>query len=90
VDGLFAETISRSRRVLKEIEEANQCGLPHDRAEARERCLADFARHYTMQAERAVHEGVTETVVGAAPVAVLAEQSPSREAEETGENVESF
>jgi hypothetical protein len=93
VDALFAETISRSRRMLKEIEEANQSGLPHDRAEARERGLADFARHYTMQAERDVHEGVTKAVVGAtpvAPVAVLAEQSPAKEAEEMGENVEFF
>jgi hypothetical protein len=90
VDALFAETISRSRRMLKEIEEANQSSLTHDQAEARERDLADFARHYTMQAERDVHEGVTKAVVGAAPVAVLAEQSPPKEAEEMGENVEFF
>jgi hypothetical protein len=90
VDALFAETISRSRRMLQKIEEENQAGLPHGRAEARERALADSARHYTMQAERDVHEGVANAVAGEAPVAVLAEQSPPREAEEMGENVEFF
>ena len=87
VDVLFAETILRSRRVLKEIEEANQSGLPHDWAEARERGLAEFARHYTMQAERDVHEGVAKAVAGAAPAA---EKPLPQEGEEMGENVEFF
>jgi hypothetical protein len=78
--------------MLKEIGEKNQSGLSCDGTEALERGLADFARHYTMQAERDVHEGVTKAVVGTAPVAVRAEQSefPPEEAAELGENVEFF
>ena len=93
VDALFAETIGRSRRMLKEIEESNQSGLPHDRAETLERGLAKITRHYTMQAERDVHAGVTKPGVGeaaAVPVAVPAEQSPAREPNEMGDNVEFF
>jgi hypothetical protein len=92
VGALFAEAVSRARRMLKEIGEKNQSGLSCDGTEALERGLADFARHYTMQAERDVHEGVTKAVVGTAPVAVRAEQSefPPEEAAELGENVEFF
>src|ERR1039457_4186052 len=92
VGALFAEAISRARGMLKEIAETNQSGLSHDGNEALERGLADFAKHYTMQAERDVHEGVTKAVVGAAHAAVRAEQSefPPKKADELGENVEFF
>ena len=92
VDALFAEAVGRARGMLKEMGESDQSGLSGDGSETLERGLADFARHYTMQAERDVHEGVTKAVAGAAPVAVLAEQSgsPPKEADEFGENVELF
>ena len=93
VDALFAETIGRSRRMLKEIEEANPSGSPHARAGARAIGLADVASHYTMQAERDVHEGVAKGGLGeapATPVAVRSEPSPANDAHEWGENVEFF
>jgi methyl-accepting chemotaxis protein len=91
VGAVFAEGISRARTMLKEIGETNQSGLPRDATEASGR-LADFAAHYTMQAERDVHEGITKAAVGAAHVAARAEQSefPPKKAEELGENVEFF
>lgn len=86
VGAIFAEAVSRARRMLKEIGEKAQSGCPPDGAEASERALADFARHYTMQAERDVHEGVSKAGVGA-PVAAPAEQAefPSGENDELGD-----
>jgi hypothetical protein len=57
-----------------------------------DRDLADFARHYTMQAERDVHEGVARAMAGAASAAAPAPPSafPPGEAAELGENVEFF
>ena len=92
VGALFAETISRSRRMLKEIEEENQSDLSHDNPAGRELGLAGFAKHYTMQAERDVHENATTAAAAAGPVAVQGEEfeGPRKEAEEMGENVEFF
>jgi hypothetical protein len=91
VGALFAEAVSRARGMLKEAGGDNQPRLSRDDSEALDRGLADFAGHYTMQSERDVHEGATKAVVGAA-AAVLAEQpeSPPKESEELGENVEFF
>lgn len=86
-DALFAEVISNSLRMLKEIEQANRSGLPHDRPEGREQGLADLAPHYTMQTERDVHDNAAKEVVGAAPAALPAEP---KQAEKMGENVEFF
>ena len=92
VGALFAEAVTRARRMLKEIGEGDQSALLRDGPEALERGLADFARHYTMQSERDVHEGGTKAVVGAEPVAAGTEQSvsPPEDIEELGENVEFF
>ncbi len=89
---LFAEGIGRARGMLKEIGEGERSGLSRDGADGWERGLADFAAHYTMQAERDVHRGVAAAAAGGAPVTVPAGQpeSPSGEAEEMGENVEFF
>ncbi|MGA3024821.1 MAG: hypothetical protein ABSF98_08645 [Bryobacteraceae bacterium] len=90
VGALFAEAIARARDMLRRIPEDRQCDFGG--AEALERGLAGFSRHYTMQAERDVHECVTSAAVGAAPVAVLAEQpeSPLEGSGELGETVEFF
>jgi methyl-accepting chemotaxis protein len=84
VGALFAEAVTRAQAMLKAIGEKNPSGLSPDRREVLDLRLADFAVHYTMQAERDVHAGVTKAVAGAAPGAVGAE------AEELGENVEFF
>jgi hypothetical protein len=99
VGALFAEAVSRARGMLQEIGESHRSGLPPDGAETPEQGLADFAEHYTMQAERDVHEGATRAAAWAAPLAVPAEpvavlaersESPPKEAGEFGENVELF
>ena len=92
VDALFAQTISRSRQMLKGIGEEIPSDLPHGGAEARELDLAGFAKRYTMQSERDVHENITRAAVGTGPVPVRAEEpeSPSGEADELGDNVEFF
>lgn len=90
VGALFADAVSRTRGMLQEIGE--ESGLSRGGAEALERGLGDFAKHYTMQAERDVHEGITRAPVGATPAAVPVEQLefPPKEAGELGENVEFF
>ena len=91
VGPLFAEAISRARGMLQEIGKDTQAGWLRDGAEAPERGLADFARHYTMQAERDVHEGITKAAAGPAHVAVLIEQPQlPPEEPELGDNVEFF
>jgi hypothetical protein len=92
VGALFAKAVSSARRRLKEIGEKTQSGLSHDAANAPEPALADFATHYTMQAERDVHEGIAKALAGAMPADFLIEQSEFLLAEpgELGENVEFF
>lgn len=91
VGALFAEAVSRARGMLEEIRVPNPTGASRDRSET-QRGLADFATHYTMQAELDVHEGVTKTAVVATHAVVPTEQpkSPAKQAEELGENVEFF
>jgi hypothetical protein len=57
-----------------------------------EQSLAGFAAHYTMQAERDVHEGTAKTAVGPALVEreVRGPEFPPQATEELGENVEFF
>jgi hypothetical protein len=92
VGALFAKAMSSARRRLKEIGEKTLSGLSHDAADAPEPALTDFATHYTMQAERDVHEGITKALAGAMPADLLIEQSVFLPAEpgELGENVEFF
>ena len=87
---LFAAAVKHARGSIKEIAEKTQSGLP--RGDGDEPGLADFVNHYTMQAERDVHEGVARAVSGMAPEAVPAESQNSLpgEADELGDNVEFF
>ena len=85
---LFAEAIERARSTLEEIGgQAALVGAPNDDT-ARAR-LEDFAAHYTMQAERDVHESVAAgATVGesvTAEVSVIAVES-----DDLGANVELF
>ena len=84
---VFAEAIGRARDMLSELGAGKHSG-PRDGAPHWEHGLADLARHYTMQAERDVHAGVT----GAAPAAAPEEPPalPFGEASELGDNVELF
>jgi hypothetical protein len=86
---LFAEAVKRARHALAQI--GGQAGLTGlgDMEIAAQRRLEEAATHYTMQAERAVHESVAR---GAARDRG-APASPSRAVsgeEELGENVELF
>ena len=92
VGSLFAEAIARVRRTMNEIAETTRSGLQRDECDESEADLADFVSHYTMQAEREVHEGITRTAAGATHVAVPAERQnfPPGEADELGDNVEFF
>jgi hypothetical protein len=79
VGAVFAEAVGRARAMLGGIEAdepsgRSLAGSSHE--------LTDFSRHYTMQAERDVHEGIT----GAGAAADLS----SLEAGEMGSNVELF
>jgi hypothetical protein len=56
VGPLFSEGIHSARRTIDETVDRIQSGLPRDGSELLKPALADFARHYTMQSERDVHE----------------------------------
>jgi hypothetical protein len=73
---------------MNEIAETTRSGLQRDECDESEADLADFVSHYTMQAEREVHEGITR----AAHMPVLAERQnfPPGEGDELGDNVEFF
>jgi hypothetical protein len=92
VGTLFAEAVTRARGSIEEIGEKTQCGLSRDDSEEPEPELADFMSHYTMQAELDVHESVTRTATGTAPMAAQGkcQKSPPGEADELGDNVEFF
>jgi methyl-accepting chemotaxis protein len=92
VGALFAEAVSRARETLKEIGETHRSGVSGDGTDVSDDDLAELARHYTMQAERDVHESLTRAAAGEAPVAAPAEASgpPPQPADELGDNVEFF
>ena len=58
VGPVFAEAIGRARRMLLETARQIQPAFSPLGSEASGRDLDEVARHYTMQAERDVHEGV--------------------------------
>jgi hypothetical protein len=92
VGALFANAVSSAQQILKVIEEKIQSDSPpHEGTEAPP-VLAEFATHYTMKAERDVHEGITRTLVEAVPMDVLGPLSecPPIESGELGDNVEFF
>jgi len=92
VGTLFAEAVTRARESIEEIGEKTQSGLSRDESEEPEPGLADFMSHYTMQAELDVHESVTRTATGTAPMAAQLDclKPPPGEADELGDNVEFF
>jgi len=92
VGTIFAEAVARARGSIEEIGEKTQCEWPRDESEKLEPGLADFMSHYTMQAELDVHENVTRVATGNTARTALAEanNSPSGEADELGDNVEFF
>jgi methyl-accepting chemotaxis protein len=88
---VFASAITGVRARLLELENKAPSRFQFEGMESMADGLLDFGTHYTMQAERDVHERVTGFAVGAAVVA-QAKQShiPSQEAEELGDNVDFF
>jgi hypothetical protein len=100
VGALFAAAIGRARGALREIAGETPSGWPPGAAGALPPELADFAKHYTMQAEREVHQAVLKPTA-AAPAGALAHLPcpaqlsssaihPPKQAEELGDNVELF
>jgi hypothetical protein len=89
---LFAKAVRNAQQRLQEIGEEILSSSSHDASEAPEPDLADFATHYTMQAERDVHEGITKAMVGVMPIDVLGAQSELLPLvpDDLGENVEFF
>ena len=83
VGDLFAEAIRRAREALAELGEKHRSATPADGSELLHG-LADFAQHYTMQAEHDVHQSVTMAISAAAPAVA------QMESEGLGENVELF
>jgi hypothetical protein len=65
VGALFAAAIGRARGALQEIAGETPSGWPPGAADALPPGLADFAEHYTMQAEREVHQSVLKPTAGA-------------------------
>jgi hypothetical protein len=92
VGALFANAVSSAQRRLKDIEEIAPSGLSHEGNETPGPVLAEFATHYTMQAERDVHEGATKALDGAVPADLMEETTefPPVESDELGDNVEFF
>ncbi|MGC2112394.1 MAG: hypothetical protein WA655_22945 [Candidatus Korobacteraceae bacterium] len=90
VGAVFSQSISRARKTLNKLEQGLQTGVSCDVEIALESTLADFAKQYTMQAEREVHQGVTR--VAAVPTGMQAKTSyiAYQETTEIGENVEFF
>ena len=87
-----AQAIARARATLDKIASQKQPEFLPLNHQSREPGLEDFAQHYTMQAERDVHEGITRTLVEAVPMGMLSDLSecPSVEADELGDNVDFF
>jgi methyl-accepting chemotaxis protein len=92
VGSLFAGAISTAQQRLKQIAETIPSSLVPEGRSASESGLAEFARYYTMQAERDVHDSLSLASVAAEPLGGFAEAPgfASVPAEELGENVEFF
>jgi hypothetical protein len=75
---------------IKEIEVKTQPGLPREARDEPETGFAGFVSHYTMQAERDVHDAVNREVTGTAQMVVpaAAQNSAQGEGDELRDNVE--
>jgi methyl-accepting chemotaxis protein len=90
VGSVFAEAIERARRMIGEIARQTQPASPLPGSQAAEQDLDHFAGHYTMQAERDVHDAV-RAAAGGTPAAGPGEEAAlPAQADELGENVEFF
>ena len=85
----FAEVVQRTRTLLEGIATDAAPGCLGDAVNATERHLENLATHYTMQAEREVHESVAR---GTAAIAPPASEAPVGvpEGDDLGDNVELF
>lgn len=79
----FAEAITSAMRILNEVGEANRPGISGKSPEELEQGLSEFARRYTMQSERDVHNGLTGVVAAAGTDA-------SSSGQQEDENIEFF
>jgi hypothetical protein len=88
---IFAQAITTARGMLRQIGGTSSSSSLKASGGLKPG-LVDFARHYTMQAERDVHESVTRARGGASSMAVQAKQSknPPEEVKELGGDVEFF
>jgi len=89
---VFAHSVRHAREMLDEIARQQQPDFSPLDSESSERALDDFARHYTMQAERDVHAGATRKMAQPALAAVQSERSevPPKAVQIGEENVEFF
>jgi hypothetical protein len=88
----FTDAIDRAQEMFGEIGRSNPPGLSRDAAQASDDGLANLLSHYTMQAERDVHEGLSKRIIGPASVVAREEQAklPPEKATELEGNVEFF
>jgi methyl-accepting chemotaxis protein len=92
VGSLFANAVSSAQQRLKHIAEKVPASLAPNGHPATQSGLTEFAAHYTMQAERDVHDSLARASVATEPVTVLAEEPELTPvpADELGDNVEFF
>ena len=92
VGALFADAVGRTQAILKEAGASDQSGLVGDYSSALRLGLANYGGHYTMQAERDVHDSITKAMARPARIAARAKPvaPPPREDAELGDNVEFF
>lgn len=91
VGALFAQGVSAARETLQDIQRDVLSDPACGGNDSLEPDLSDFAKHYTMQAERDVHDGVTVTAIAASVSATDETPDPPGEvASELGDNVEFF
>jgi hypothetical protein len=92
VGGLFSEVVTRCRTSLMQLSAKSAPASSKDATGAAEQRLEDFARHYTMQAEREVHASVTRSADAGPPLCPPSDAfgATSEETGDLGENVELF
>jgi methyl-accepting chemotaxis protein len=92
VGSLFANAVGGAQQRLKEIAEQAPASRVLNDSATSQSGLTEFAAHYTMQAERDVHDSLTLASIPVEPLAVIAEgtQFAPASADELGDNVEFF
>jgi methyl-accepting chemotaxis protein len=92
VGSLFADAVNSAQQRLQEIAEKIPSSLASNGRPASESGLTEFAAHYTMQAERDVHDSLTRDSIPVEPVTVFTEEPELAPvpANDLGDNVEFF